>query len=167
MPTLPTELRCSTTHRNGGRAEACAGRPTIFSKRLASRLPPKQPGSGFEWQTSGPMPRPQQRCKHERSNPHGRPGHLRPRSATLRPTPHRAAHLRRTGRAAAHRRSAGRRPEVRGRRCRRGPEPVPCALVQRRHAHRPGRSCRPTWCCPSPSPAWPRPSSWCWATASR
>jgi hypothetical protein len=23
MPTLPTELRCSTTHRNGGRAEAC------------------------------------------------------------------------------------------------------------------------------------------------
>jgi hypothetical protein len=25
MPTLPTKLRCSTTHRNGGRAEACGG----------------------------------------------------------------------------------------------------------------------------------------------
>jgi hypothetical protein len=25
MPTLPTELRCSTPDRNGGRAEACGG----------------------------------------------------------------------------------------------------------------------------------------------
>ena len=25
MPALPTELRCSVTDRNGGRAEACGG----------------------------------------------------------------------------------------------------------------------------------------------
>ena len=30
MPTLPTELRCSTTDRNGGRVEACGGRPSIL-----------------------------------------------------------------------------------------------------------------------------------------